>query len=273
MSGWDPDFGVSELTPEEAVRLVRLVADRLARRLAEEIDARHRDDDRDVGVSLERDVLGQELLVGEWIPDELGVVSQARLQHGLGRLSDSTDRELRRRVIAELFGFGPLQRWMDAPDVEEIDVNSHVQTWVSYTDGRQVDVGQLWASPGDLVAFQKRCALRMGTGEGRLDTASPQLTLQAADGSRVVLVLGGPTEHGISTHPRIAIRRFVLPRSGIAALSRSGMFPAAVGTFFEAVVRTGFTVLISGGPGAGKTTLLIELCSLISRSERLITAE
>ncbi|MCW2749761.1 MAG: gspE [Aeromicrobium sp.] len=274
MTSWDPDLGLSELPTAEAVRVVRLVADRLARRLAEEIEARRlADDDADPGVPLERDILGQELLIGEWIAEELGSVSQARMQRGSSRLSDATDGELRRRVVAELFAFGPLQQWMDAPGVEEIDVNSHLHTWVSYVDGRQVDVGQLWSSSTELVAFQKRIALRMGTGEGRLDTASPQLTLQSADGSRVVLVLGGPTEHGISTQPRIAIRRFVLPRLGIGALADAGMFPSDLVGFFEAVVRTGFTVLVSGGPGAGKTTFLVELCGLISPMERLITAE
>ena len=74
MTSWDPDLGLSELPPAEAVRVVRLVADRLARRLAEEIEARRlADDDADPGVPLERDVLGQELLIGEWIAEELGL--------------------------------------------------------------------------------------------------------------------------------------------------------------------------------------------------------
>ena len=89
----------------------------------------------------------------------------------------------------------------------------------------------------------------------------------------MVLGRGAPTEHGISTQPRIAIRRFVLPRLGIGALADAGMFPSGLVGFFEAVVRTGFTVLVSGGPGAGKTTFLVELCGLISPMERLITAE
>ena len=63
-------------------------------------------------------------------------------------------------------------------------------------------------------------AIRMtGTGEGRLDTSSPMLTLQATDGSRVVMVLGGRDEHGISTHPRIAIRRFVVRQVGLDGLA------------------------------------------------------
>ncbi len=262
----------AELAPGEAERLVRVLTDRVARQLSEEIEARRADENPD-DVTLDRDVLEQELLVGDYLASELAVVSQARLRAGEPPLSAATDSELRRRVLAELFAFGPLQPWMDEPDVEEVDVNSHLHTFVTYSDGRKVDVGRLWPSPAALTAYQKRLALRMGTGEGRLDTSSPDLTLQSPDGSRVVLVLGGPTEHGISTQPRIAIRRFALRRNGLAALARRGLFPAELLAWFQAVVRAGFTMLISGGPGAGKTTFLVELCSLISPDERLITAE
>ena len=41
-----------------------------------------------------------------------------------------------------------------------------------------------------------------------------------------VMVLGGRGEHGISTHPRIAIRRFVLRHEGLDGLARRGLFPS-----------------------------------------------
>ena len=126
----------------------------------------------------------------------------------------------------------------------------------------------------ELTAFQKRLALRMtGTGEGRLDTSSPMLTLQSPDGSRVVMVLGGTDEHGISTHPRLAIRRFVVKRAGLDGLADLGLFPHELIERLRAIVRCGFTVLVSGPPGAGKTTLLTELLGEVSTMERIITVE
>jgi Flp pilus assembly CpaF family ATPase len=163
---------------------------------------------------------------------------------------------------------------MSDPLVEEIDVNSHLSTWVTYTDGRKVDVGQLWDSPAALTAYQKRLARRKaGTGEGRLDTQSPMLTFQADDGSRVVMVLGGRGEHGISTHPRIAIRRFVVRHEGLDGLARRGLFPSDLVPRLRAMVQCGFTILVSGPPGAGKTTLLTELLGEVSPRERVITVE
>ena len=139
------------------------------------------------------------------------------------------------------------------PSVEEIDVNSATSTWITYADGRKVDIGALWNSNAELIAFQKRLALRMrGTGEGRLDTSSPMLTMQSNDGSRIVMVLGGDTEHGISTHPRIAIRRFVVRQVGLDGLAELGLFPIELVAQLRALVRCGFTMLVSGPPGRGQ---------------------
>jgi hypothetical protein len=99
-------------------------------------------------------------------------------------------------AYAETVGAGPLEPYMNDPEVEEIDVNSHLVTWVSYSDGRKEHVGQLWESTDELHAFQRRLTLSMGVAESRLDEQSPMVTLQAPDGSRVVLVLGGRGRSG-----------------------------------------------------------------------------
>ena len=260
----------------DRMALVRFVTDRVAARL---VDAIELDEvDRDAGTTdrppLAADSRRQQLMVGAWLNEELAVVNQDRMRRGDPPLSEIADRDIRSRVVAELTGTGPLEPYTTDPAVEEIDVNSHLSTWVTYADGRKVDVGRLWESPAALTAYQKRLARRMtGTGEGRLDTQSPMLTFQSDDGSRVVMVLGGRNEHGISTHPRIAIRRFVLRQEGLGGLSRRGMFPPEMVPKLEAMVRCGFTILVSGPPGAGKTTLLTELLGAVSPRERIITVE
>ena len=257
--------------------MVRFVTDRVASRLVEAIEqdeTDHAEGHATTDVALAGDSRRQQLMVGAWLSDELAMVNQDRMHRGDPPLSEMADREIRSRVVAELTGTGPLESYMSDPMVEEIDVNSHESTWVTYSDGRKIDVGTLWDSSADLTAYQKRLARRMnGTGEGRLDTQSPMLTFQSDDGSRVVMVLGGRSEHGISTHPRIAIRRFVLRQEGLDGLARRGLFPIGLVPKLEAMIRCGFTVLVSGPPGAGKTTLLTELLGAVSPRERIITVE
>ena len=262
-------------TVESEIRhAVRIVTDRVAGRLIEAIE--HDDTRRNdrPGGALAGDERRQALLVGAWLNEELATLNDERLQQGERPLPGRVEHQVRARVVAELTGAGPLEPYLSDPEVEEIDVNSPSSTWVTYTDGRKVDVGALWSSSAELTAFQKRMALRMtGTGEGRLDTASPMLTLQSADGARIVMVLGGPDEHGVSTHPRLAIRRFVVRQVGLGGLADLGLFPRSLVAQLRALVRCGFTILVSGPPGAGKTTLLTELLGEVSPLERIITVE
>lgn len=269
MSRWGPI--------DDRLALIRFVTDRVADRLVEaiELDEIERQDGKlDGRPALSGDTRRQQVIVGALLSEEIATANQDRMHRGEPPLSEVIDREIRSRVVAELTGTGPLETYMCDPAVEEIDVNSHESTWVTYADGRKVDVGRLWESSADLTAYQKRLARRMtGTGEGRLDTQSPMLTFQADDGSRIVMVLGGKGEHGISTHPRIAIRRFVLRHEGLDGLARRGLFPLDLVPRLRAMIRTGFTVLVSGPPGAGKTTLLTELLGEVSPRERIITVE
>jgi pilus assembly protein CpaF len=256
--------------------VVAVVTDRVAARLIEAIEL---DAQRSVGASAATPLLADDerrlqLLVGSWINEEIAAVDEERLLRGLRPLGPHAEQVTRARVVAELTGAGPLEPYLSDPDVEEIDVNGPGSTWVTYVDGRKTDVGRLWANAAELTAFQKRLALRVtGTGEGRLDTSSPMLTLQSRDGARIVMVLGGPTEHGVSTNPRLAIRRFVVRHVGLNGLADLGLFPHELVGPLRALVRCGFTILVSGPPGAGKTTLLTELLGEVSPLERIITVE
>lgn len=249
----------------------------LARRLVERLAQRRTEEQGDdVGLVAvdEHEVMREQVRIGHWLAEELRCIAQDRLRTGLLPLDPSVERSLRDRVVAELSGAGPLEPYLHDPDVEEIDVNSHRSTWVSYTDGRKIDIGQLWSSEAELTEFQKRLARRMATtGEARLDTASPMATFQTSNGARVVMVLGGADQHGVSASPRLAIRRFVIRHCGLEGLCHRGLFEPELLGLLRAVVQTGFTVLISGPPGAGKTTLLIELLGEISPIERIVTVE
>jgi pilus assembly protein CpaF len=251
-------------------RLVRDLTDRLSLRLVDAIESESHGARR-TDLRAERSRL--ELLMGRWMSEEIALLNELRLQRGDGLIDADDDRQLRAQAYAEVLGAGPLEPFMRDPDVEEVDVNSHLSTWVSYSDGRKVQLGQLFDSVDELSAFQRRLTLTMGVSEARLDDQSPMVTLQADDGSRVVMVLGGAGRSGVSTQPRIAIRRFTVHRVGLDGLADRGLFPHDVVPALEALVRAGMTILVSGGPGAGKTTLLKELLGAVPPGERIVTIE
>ncbi|MDP9464597.1 MAG: hypothetical protein M3P52_08240, partial [Actinomycetota bacterium] len=207
--------------------MVRELTARLSSRLVEAIEAdtastsaaRFGATDGQPRLGLREDRARLELMMGRWMAEEIARINQTRLQRGDGLLEEYTERNLRAAAYAETVGAGPLEAYMHDPEVEEIDVNSHRVTWVSYSDGRKQHLGQLWDSADDLYAFQRRLTLSMGVAESRLDEQSPMVTLQAPDGSRVVMVLGGPGRSGVSTEPRIAIRRFTINQVGLDGLA------------------------------------------------------
>jgi hypothetical protein len=93
-------------------QLVAAVGERIAAELASAIE-------RDAGTpgarrrrSLHDDRRGQQVLVGRCLGDEITRINQLRLTAGLGSLSASDDAELRRAVVADLTGAGPLQALM-----------------------------------------------------------------------------------------------------------------------------------------------------------------
>lgn len=260
-----PDRAEHDVLRRLTDRLSARMVDALQERSAGQLGARH--------AALRSERARLELLLGRWLAEELTELNHERLQRGQPPFDAEQDRLLRAAAYAETLGAGPLEPYMRDLTVEEIDVNSAASTFVSYADGRKIDVGRLWSTDDDLTAYQNRLTLSMGVSESRLDEQSPMVTLQAPDGARVVMVLGGTSRSGVSTHPRIAIRRFTVHHIGLGGLADRGMMPHWLVPQLEGLVQAGMTILVSGGPGAGKTTLLKELLGAVPADERIVTIE
>ena len=95
--------------------LVRFVTDRVATRLVEAIETDETgraEGPATQATALTADSRRQQILVGAWLSDELATVNQDRMHRGEPPLSEMADREIRSRVVAELTGTGPLERFM-----------------------------------------------------------------------------------------------------------------------------------------------------------------
>ena len=78
---------------------------------------------------------------------------------------------------------------------------------------------------------------------------------------------------GFELRDHTRMRGLCLRHEGLDGLARRGLFPPGMVPRLRAMVRCGFTILVSGPPGAGKTTLLTELLGEVSERERIITVE
>ena len=173
--------------------------------------------------------------------------------------------ELRREVLDEALGLGPLEPLLDDDEVSEILVNKADQIFVERR-GRLELSSQRFSSDRAVLAAIERIVSPLGR---RIDESSPLVDARLADGSRVHAIIPPLALKG----PCITIRKFRREPLGVAELVAGGAMSAQLAAFLELAVGSRCNVLISGGTGSGKTTLLNVLTGFIPASERIITVE
>ncbi|SDG94535.1 pilus assembly protein CpaF [Klenkia brasiliensis] len=169
-----------------------------------------------------------------------------------------------RDVLDRVAGFGPLQRWLDDPEVEEIWVNEPGRVFVARRGRSELTTTVL--GPGQLADLVERMLRTSGR---RVDMSTPFVDATLPDGSRLHVVIPDITRR----HMAVNIRKFVLQAHSLDELVALGTLPPQVARFLEGAVAAGLNILVSGGTQAGKTTLLNCLCAAIPARERVITAE
>jgi pilus assembly protein CpaF len=169
-----------------------------------------------------------------------------------------------RDVLDRVAGYGPLQRWLDDPEVEEIWVNEPGRVFVARRGRSELTTTILGA--GQLADLVERMLRTSGR---RIDMSTPFVDAMLPDGSRLHVVIPDVTRR----HMAVNIRKFVLSAHSLDELVALGTLTAQVARFLEASVAAGLNILVSGGTQAGKTTLLNCLCAAIPARERVVTCE
>ena len=103
----------------------------------------------------------------------------------------------------------------------------------------------------------------------KLDDDNPLLHAQLPDGSRLAAVIP-PV---VRPAPALVIRKFTSRHYSIDDLIARGTLTRPLAEFLEEQIRSGKTLLISGGTGSGKTTLLRILANAIPDHERIVVIE
>lgn len=169
-----------------------------------------------------------------------------------------------RTVLDEVAGFGPLQRYLDDPEIEEIWVNEPGKVFIARRGRSELTTTILSTEAlADLVERMLRTSGR------RVDLSQPFVDAMMPDGSRLHVVIPDITR----AHLAVNIRKFVLQAYHLDELIALGTITQPAARFLEAAVAAGLNVVVSGGTQAGKTTLLNCLCAAIPARERVISVE
>ncbi|WP_373047937.1 ATPase, T2SS/T4P/T4SS family [Vulgatibacter sp.] len=207
-------------------------------------------------------------------PDAIGAAElRRRTDRILGEILEAWRDEvpegaaagLRREVLDEALGLGPLEPLLADETVSEILVNRADQIYVERA-GRLELAPQRFSSDRAVLAVIERIVSPIGR---RIDESSPLVDARLPDGSRVHAIVPPLALKG----PCLTIRKFRREPLRVEELVASGAMSPQLAAFLELAVRARRNVVIAGGTGSGKTTLLNVLTGFVPERERIITVE
>ncbi len=191
------------------------------------------------------DPVRQPLAIRELIEEALSDYADRSLTGTLPPLMDAPATA--RSLFDALAGIGPLQRFLEDPEIEEIWVNGPGRVFVARRGRSELTNTILSADQvRDLVERMLK-----GTGR-RIDLSTPFVDATLVDGSRLHVVIPDITRE----HWAVNIRKFVVRANSLEQLCGLGTISLPAARFLEATVAAGLNVIVSGGTQAGKTTLL-----------------
>jgi pilus assembly protein CpaF len=177
---------------------------------------------------------------------------------------DPLDPHAAAQVWDAIAGYGPLQRLLDDPEVEELWVNSDDRVFVARRGRSELTTTVL--APGQIRDVVERMLRTSGR---RLDVSQPFCDALLPCGSRLHVVIPDVTRQSWAVN----VRKFVLPAATLDELVGMGTVPHGAARFLEAAVVAGLNIVCCGSTQAGKTTLLSCLLDAVPARERIVTCE
>jgi pilus assembly protein CpaF len=222
------------------------------------VEAEVRELVRRSGIDPARDLPAMRSLVQDAVLD----YDERSLAGGLPSLLDVPGAV--KQVLDAVAGLGPLQQYLDDPEVEEIWVNEPSKVFIAREGRSELTTTILTADQvRDLVERMLKVSGR------RVDLSSPFVDAMLSDGSRLHVVIPDITREFWAVN----IRKFVVKADHLDDLVRLGTLTAAAAGFLAAAASSGLNILVAGGTQAGKTTLLNCLAAAIPGRDRVVTCE
>jgi pilus assembly protein CpaF len=226
--------------------------------LVETLDTQLRAAVRRDGIDPQRDAAQVRALAARLVADH----DQRSLTGVVAPVADPDD--VVEELVARVSGFGPLQRYLDDPTVEEIWINDPSRVFVA-RGGRHELTSTILTS----AQVQELVERMLKSSGRRVDVSQPFVDAMLPDGHRLHVVLEG-IARGFSA---VNIRKFVVRATRMGDLVGLDSLSDQAARFLEASVAAGLNILVSGGTQTGKTTVLNCLAAAIPGGERVISVE
>lgn len=182
------------------------------------------------------------------------------------RIPETVDHELLKRlVLDEAVGLGPLEGFLADPSITEIMVNSHKDIYIERA-GKLERTTVNFSSDSAVLSIIERIISPLGR---RIDESSPMVDARLPDGSRVNAIIAPLSLKG----PCLTIRKFADKKLRVDDLVAFDAISQPMATFMQDCVEYRKNIVVSGGTGSGKTTLLNILSNFIPETERVVTVE
>lgn len=183
-----------------------------------------------------------------------------------GDIPESIDRSyLRRNVLNEAVGLGPLEKFLSDDSITEIMVNNYREIFVEKS-GKLEKSSFSFSSDSAVHSVIERIITPIGR---RIDESSPIVDARLKDGSRVNAIIPPLALKG----PSLTIRKFPKKRLHFSDLIEYGSVDSSMVEFLRICVEKHKNIIVSGGTGSGKTTLLNVLSNFIPDTDRIVTIE
>lgn len=172
---------------------------------------------------------------------------------------------LRKALLDEIVGFGPLEPLLDDPSVNDILVNAPDQVYAERKGKLELtDIG--FRDNEHIMQVANKICNWAGR---RVDMTTPMADARLPDGSRVNVIVPPLALKG----PSISIRKFAKHKMELGDLVDRGSLSEQMAKFLQIATNARLNIVVSGGTGSGKTTMLNALSFFIDPGERIVTIE
>lgn len=175
-------------------------------------------------------------------------------------------KELIKDVKDNIFGYGPIQRFLDLKDCNGVFINGSDNVWIKIGSSlKRVDIS--FGNNKNLTYYIRAIAAKL---RGEINENKALAKFEDSENKLRIVCCLSPVAH---ISPTVVFRKHRGEVFTLDDLIKLGMLNGELAEDLKTFKKAGANVVICGRGGAGKTTLLRALLEEIDKEERMLVIE